>query len=494
VIPSPTEALASAAREDLAAYALMQYRHFDFACHIQKIVSALEQVERGKIKRLMIFCPPRHGKSLLTTQMFPAWYLGRHPDRFVISASYGQELSDDFGRRVRNVMTDSLHRAVFPGCLLVENSSSMRRFDIAAGGSYVAVGRGGSITGRGSHLFLIDDPVKDRQEANSETIRKLLHEWYANVAYTRLEPGGAIVLIQTRWHEDDLAGWILQEHPREDWHILNMPAIAEEDEGWRKEGEALWPARFSLQALEGIKAEIGSGAWASLYQQRPAAAEGQIFRREWWQYFTDAPASGRTIQSWDCAFKTGKENDYSVCTTWIATERGYFLVSLWRGRVEFPELKRQLDLQFQAWNPSAVLVEDSASGQSLIQELKTTRPPIITVKPDSDKISRAQAVTPLIESGRVFLPQSAGWLRDFQDELAAFPNAAHDDCVDSMTQALNYLPRNSMGSSIYVVSGAMLTGPDTRQSWGKDASVRRFPEAPEDPRQWFSGGILRKVL
>ena len=273
-----------------------------------------------------------------------------------------------------------------------------------------------------------------------------------------------------------------------------MPAIAEEDEGWRKEGEALWPARFPLETLRVIKSAIGSSAWASLYQQRPAAAEGQIFRREWWQHFTVQPMLGRTIQSWDCAFKAGRENDYSVCTTWIATERGYFLLSLWRGRVEFPELKRQLMSQAEAWSPSAILVEDSASGQSLIQELQTTNQPIIRVKPDSDKISRAQAVTPLIESGRVFLPESAGWLEDFEDELAAFPSAAHDDAVDSLTQALNYLRGNCTGGSTCVVSGGMLRGPDGGKCSGGDASVRRFPEGPEDPKQWFSGGILRKVL
>jgi len=372
-ISNTTEELVAAARDDLAAYALLQFTQFEFARHIQKIVSALEQVERGKIKRLMIFCPPRHGKSLITTQMFPAWYLGRHTDRFVISASYGQELSDDFGRRVRNMMVDSLHRAVFPRCVVAEDSNSMRRFNTSAGGSYVAVGRGGSITGRGSHLFLIDDPIKDREEANSEKIRKVLQEWFANVVYTRLEPGAAIVLIETRWHEDDLGGWLLREHPEERWHVLNMPAIAEENETWRKVGEPLWPARFPLQALEVIKAAIGSSAWASLYQQRPAAAEGQIFRREWWQHFTQQPQSGKVVQSWDCAFKVGKENDYSVCTTWLTCEAGYYLLSLWRDRVEFPALKRQVISQAAAWKPHAIIVEDSASGQSLIQELRTTQ-------------------------------------------------------------------------------------------------------------------------
>jgi predicted phage terminase large subunit-like protein len=246
--------------------------------------------------------------------------------------------------------------------------------------------------------------------------------------------------------------------------------------------------------LKVIKSAIGSSAFASLYQQRPSAAEGQIFRREWWQYFPDAPPSGRIIQSWDCAFKAGKENDYSVCTTWIANERGYFLLSLWRGRVEFPELKRQLRLQAELWNPSTILIEDSASGQSLIQELRTTKLPIIAVKADSDKISRAQAVTPLIESGRVFLPQSAGWVEDFKDELAAFPNAAHDDSVDSLTQALNYLRGNSERGSMFVVTREMLRGLDAGPSWGDDSPIRLFPESPGNPMKWFPEDILHKVL
>jgi len=190
---------------------------------------------------LILLCPPRHGKSLLAAQMFPAWYLGRHPDRFAISASYGQELADDFGRKVRNLVSDPLHRAIFPGCRLSDDSSSMRRFNTTAGGSYYAVGRGGPITGRGAHLLIIDDPIKDREEAQSEAIRHGLHEWYSSVAYTRLQPGAAIVLIQTRWHQDDLAGWLLREHVEEGWEVVSFPAIAERDEGFRREGEPLWP-------------------------------------------------------------------------------------------------------------------------------------------------------------------------------------------------------------------------------------------------------------
>src|SRR5262249_18475022 len=218
-------------------------------------------------------------------------------------------------------------------------------------GSYYAIGRGGPITGRGAHPLLLDDPLKDREEAQSETIRRGLHDWYTHVAYTRLQPGAAIVLIETRWHEDDLAGWLLREHADERWEVVSLPAIAEINEGWRKEGEALWPERFPLPALEQIRSAIGGAAWASLYQQRPAAAEGVIFKREWWQFF-QPPLRGpfkRIVQSWDTAFKARETNDYSVRTTWAAAESGYYLLSLWKQRVEFPELKRMVGVLADEW-------------------------------------------------------------------------------------------------------------------------------------------------
>jgi hypothetical protein len=230
---SPNSLLVLASR-DLACYSVAQWSPFELGAHHRTIVDKLEAVERGALHRLILLCPPRHGKSLLATQMFPAWYLGRHPDRFVISASYGQELAHDFGRKVRNLVSDPLHEAVFPGCRLAEDSSSMRRFNTTTGGSYYAVGRGGPITGRGAHLLIIDDPLKDREEAQSETIRHGLHEWYSSVAYTRLQPGAAIVLIQTRWHQDDLAGWLLREQAEEGWEVVSFPAIAERDEGFRR--------------------------------------------------------------------------------------------------------------------------------------------------------------------------------------------------------------------------------------------------------------------
>lgn len=427
------------ARLDLACYAIALNPKFELAWHHRLIADRLEAVERREISRLMIFMPPRHGKSLLGTQIFPAWFLGRHPDRSIITATYGQELADDFGRTVRNMVSDPFHRAIFPEFRLADDSASMRRFGTTAGGSYFAVGRGGSLTGRGAHLLLIDDPLKDAEEARSEATRRALHEWYSSVAYTRLQPGGAVVVISTRWHEDDLAGRLLREDPK-GWDVLNWPAIAEVDEAFRRAGEALWPEKFPLEKLEGIRAVLGGGPFASLYQQHPAAAEGAIFKREWWRFFREQPPLKRIVQSWDTAFKNGTENDYSACTTWGVADNGYYLLWFWRGRVEFPELKKRMQWLAEQWKPHQILVEDKASGQSLIQELRyASALPIIPIKVDKDKLARAEAITPLIEAGRVFLPEFAPWLSDYVDELAAFPTGVHDDAVDSTTQALNYL-------------------------------------------------------
>ena len=219
-----------------------------------------------------------------------------------------------------------------------------------------------------------------------------------------------------------------------------MPAIAEEADAWRREGEPLWPERFPLETLGRIREAIGGAAWQALYQQRPSAAEGTIFKREWWRTYRDQPRCSRVVFSMDTAFKAGEANDYSVVAIIGQTETGYHLLHLWRARAEFPELKRQAIALAEIWKPHAVLIEDAASGQSLIQSLKAeTRLPVLPVKPLGDKQSRAAAVTPLIESGRVYLPETAPWLADFIDELSSFPAAPHDDMVDAFAQALNYM-------------------------------------------------------
>ena len=427
------------AREDLACYSVALWPGFHMAAHHRVLIDHLEAMEQGRILRLMVACPPRHGKSTLASQLFPAWYLGRHPERSVITASYGQELADDFGRRVRDLLRHPLHRTVFPRCRIANGAASIRSFRTTAHGAYYATGRGGAITGRGADLFIGDDLLKDHAEANSELIRRSLHDWYASVAYTRLHPGAGIILVQTRWHEDDLAGRILREHPS-DWTVLNMPAIAKVDETFRKAGEALWPERFPVELLESIRTQVGGSVWAALYDQMPSAAEGAIFKRQWFREFTLPPKFSRIVQSWDTSFKTGTENDFSACTTWGVAENGYYLLWFWKERLEFPELKRKMRMLAEDWNPSQIFIEDAASGQSLIQEMRARSAlPIIPIKVDKDKIARAQAVTPMFEAGRVFVPQSAPWLNGYIDELASFPNGVHDDAVDSTTQALNQL-------------------------------------------------------
>lgn len=441
---SASESLFALARLDLPTYTVAHFPAFQLPPFLEVIASKLEAVERGEVKRLILNVPPRHGKSLLTSVHFPAWFLGRNPHRNVIACSYGSELADDFGRRVRNLIASPLHRAIFPASRLAEDSRAVSRFSLVGGGSYVATGAGGPITGRGADLLLIDDPTKNSEEASSSTIRHGLRQWFRETAFTRLQPGGAVVVIATRWNEDDLPGWLLREYAAEGWESLSLPAIAEtNDPIGRVEGEALWQEQYPIEALQSIRRQVGSAAFASLYQQRPAPIEGRVFRREWWRHYTAAPPGAelsRIVMSVDTAFKVGQENDFTAVTIWGETETAYYLLHAWRDRVEFPELKRKVIELARAWNPYAVLIEDKGSGQSLLQELdRDTNLPLHPVKVTSDKVSRAIGVTAIIEAGKVLIPTSAGWLDDFFEEVSTFPGSRHDDFVDTLTQALRYL-------------------------------------------------------
>ncbi len=400
--------------------------------HLVYIREHLDRIAAGTLRKLMIFLPPRHGKSELATIRFPAWVLERAPHQRVIVGSYNSTLAEKFSRRTRRICSSRM--------LLSDERTAVGDWETAAGGGLRAVGVGGGVTGQGADLILIDDPIKSREEAGSAAFRERLWTWYTDDLYTRQEPGAAIVLILTRWHMDDLAGRILASEEAAEWTVISLPALAEaNDPLGRSEGEALCPERFTERDLEQIRTVQGS-SFQALYQQRPSALEGAIFKREWWRYFREAPKFQRIVQSWDTAFKTGQDNDYSVCTTWGVGETGYYLLDVWKRRVEFAGLKSIVVTLGEQFKPDTVLVEDKASGQSLIQELKRdTRLPILAVKVDSDKVSRAYAVTPIIETGRVFLPESAPWLADYLDTMANFPNAAHDDDVDSTTQALNHL-------------------------------------------------------
>ncbi len=435
----------------------------------QEVCKELDQfladVAAGKNPRLMLFAPPRHGKSELASRRFPAYALGRHPDLSIIATSYGAELASSMNRDVQRIIDSPAYSNLFPSTKLwgenirtVADGSYLRNSDIfevvGHRGVYKSSGVGGGITGRGMHIGIIDDPFKDAEEAYSQTIRDKVWEWYTSTFYTRLMPGGGILIILTRWHEDDLAGRILKHAAEngEQWRVVSYPAIAEKDEAHRKEGEPLHADRYDLGQLGRIRTAVGSRVWASLYQQRPSAAEGSIFKREWWKTYetmSEEPAAiikelgiTHVVQFWDTAFKTKTANDYSVCVTLGQAEHKFYVLDRWKGKVEFPELKNTAIAHAAKWMPHTLLIEDAASGASLIQELqRDSLLPVHPIKVDKDKVSRAYAVTPLLEAGRVAYPAKASWASDFVDTLATFPNAEHDDDVDAFDGALEYLAR-----------------------------------------------------
>ena len=458
--PNPNEMLALA-RWSLACYGLALSPTFQIPEHVKIMIRHLEAVERGEEPRSGIFLPPRHSKTETASKLFAAWALGRRPERQIISIGYGQELAEGVGRRVRNLIADPRHAAIFPASRLSDDSAAAHRFSTTRGGEFVAVGRGGPITGRGADLVLVDDVFKDGDEARNPKLRASVREWFGEVVMTRLLPGAAVVLIGTRWHSDDLIGSLLRDHAPEGWKVLSFPAIAEHDESFRKEGEALWADRYPLAYLESQRRILGSASFGALYQQRPVLEEGAIFKPEWFRFYDERPTRlDRVVLSWDTAFKIGADNDYSACTVWGQLGDEYYHLFLWRGKVEFPELKEKVELLVKTWKPTATLVEDSASGQPLIQELmRNPELRIVPVKPKGDKIARAHAITPLFESGAVLVSAAGSYKDQFIEELVAFPSGAHDDLVDSTTQALSYLRGSRQGAPWSAILAAVFGSP-----------------------------------
>jgi predicted phage terminase large subunit-like protein len=434
-------------RRSLGRFAQVVMPSFEVSPFHKLMIEHVEALARGEINKLAMVLPPRHTKTTLGNIILPAFTLGRNPTETIITASYGSDLSETWGRRVRNILGDPAFQQVFPNCKLSPDSAAQYRFTTTAGGEYTATGRGGPITGRGASLLVLDDLVKDSSEANSDTITRGIIEWLQQVAFTRLTPKGRVLAVATRWSERDPMGWIMAQPG---WTILHLPAIAESDTDplGREIGEALWPSQYSREALEQIRADIGSRAFQCLYQGNVSAAQGAIFKRDWFRHYDQAPpleSFSRIVQSWDTAFKTGATNDYSVCATFGRAKTGFYLLSLYRAKIEFPELKRKVGDLADFWKPSEIYVEDRASGQSLISELKiATSYPVIPVAADRDKETRAAACTGFFEAGRVLFPRDAAWLPDLEDELCGFPGGLHDDCVDAVCQALNRL-RDSGG-------------------------------------------------
>lgn len=408
-----------------------RWKNFEFTKFLAENVT--HQIINGG-GRICISAPPRHGKSEFLSTWLPIWFLEMFPDKKIILSSYSAELASTFGRKIRDEMaTNPLITT-----RLSENSQASNRFDTESGGGMITAGVNGPITGKGAHLFLIDDPYKNMQDALSETYDRNLKSWYESVARTRLEPNGTMIIIMTRWKEDDLVGWLVKNHSFQE---INLPAIAEENDIMgRPHGQPLCSERYPLSELQKIKADVGSYVWNALYQQNPIPIKGGLFKRVWWNRYRELPVCHRVVQFWDCAQKVGITNDYSVCATWGEFTSGYYLIDLWREKVEAPQLEQAVKTLYTKHKPSAVVIEDKSSGSSIIQHLRQkTTIPVIAYDPKSrDKEVRASAATPTVEAGKCFLPENAPWVEDFIIEHERFPNASHDDIVDTTSMAIEY--------------------------------------------------------
>ena len=430
---------------DPAAFAwLASQGQWRIAPHLDLLAEKLLDVAQGKTTRLLIQMPPRHGKSEFASGHFPAWYLGTFPDRRVILASYEHGFASSWGAKARDRFAEwgpHLWRL-----WVRKDKQAADDWQIAGrSGGMVCAGVGGPITGRGADLLIIDDPVKSAEEADSETYRSRAWDWYRATAYTRLEPKGSILLIQTRWHEDDLAGRVLAEAAKtgERWEVIKLPALAEEgDILGRAEGEPLWPERYPAQALAVIRESVGPYWWEALYQQRPSPPEGALFKREWWRFYADRDRPERfdqLLQSWDMAFKETGDSDYVVGQVWGNVGARIYLLDQVRERMDFAKTLQTVEALSARW-PQALLklVEDKANGPAVISALGMKVRGLVPVNPQGGKLSRAQAILPLVAASNVWLPhpQEQPWVEGFLAEASSFPVGAHDDQVDAMSQAL----------------------------------------------------------
>jgi len=409
--------------------------------------------------------PPRHGKSEFISRYSTAWILGKFPDTRIILVSYEADFAATWGRKSRDLLEE--HGPSLFGIRVSGKSSAANRWDIEGHeGGMITAGVNGPITGKGADIGIIDDPVKNDQEAMSVTYQERTYEWYKSTFRTRLQRDGAIILIMTRWNENDLAGKLLaaQEEDGEKWEVVNLPAIAEEgDLLGRDPGQPLCPDLFTIEALRSIEKAVGSFWWASLYQQRPSPAEGGILKRNWWQYYRQTPDRfDEVIQSWDMAFKDTKTADFVVGQVWGRKGADKYLLDQVRDRMDFPATVQAVRSLSAKW-PQArnKLVEDKANGPAVIATLKNEIPGLIAVNPEGGKVVRAQAASPDIEAGNVYLPDPsvAPWVHDFIEECAAFPNGANDDQVDAMTQALiRFANKSTNTTGIEILRGAKLYG------------------------------------
>lgn len=422
---------------ETASHWRWNWRHQNF------LYKQLHRVTTGKCRRLMIFMPPRHAKSETVTVRYSAWRLEKDPKLNIIVGSYNQKLANRFSRRIRRIAEERV--------ALSKDRKAVDEWETTDGGGVRAVGVGAGVTGFGADLVMIDDPVKSRAEAESRMRRDNTWEWYTDDIYTRLEPKGAVVLIQTRWHQDDLAGRLKKAEANggDRWDIVSLPAIAEADDPLnRKVGEALWPQRFDLKRLEQIRQQQGSYSFNALYQQRPVAREGNVFKREWFEKVVSrAPKGLSWARGYDLAVSTRSSADYTASFRCAFDADGnLYIADGFRRRIEYPEQRRYVIERVQSEDNTVHGIERALHGQALVQDLRkdaTLRGRSIqAIAVDTDKFTRALAWAALAEEGRVRLVEGT-WIDQFVDEICSFPDGEHDDQVDAVSLAVRMLRRRT---------------------------------------------------
>ena len=431
-----------AAQDDFLTFVKEVGPAFIEGSHHKIMSDAFNRIADGSLKRLIVNMPPRHTKSEFASHLFPAWYLGRYPDKKVIQTAHTAELAVGFGRKVRNLVGSDDYDTIFPGVALSADSKAAGRWNTNKEGEYFAIGVGGAVTGKGADILIVDDPHSEQEAAlNDPSVYDKTYEWYTSGPRQRLQPGGAICLVMTRWSKKDLTGSIIkasvQRGGADEWEVIEFPAIL-------PNGKSLWPGFWPLDQLEALKAELPIGKWSAQYQQDPSSEEGAIIKREWWKEWKERrpPDCEFVMQSWDTAFLAKETADYSACTTWgvFTDEDGVaniILLDALQERLEFPDLKVRALEMYKEYKPDAFIVEAKAAGTPLIFELRRMGIPVGEYTPSRgrDKIARVNAVSDLFSSGHVWAPKKR-WAELVIEEFAAFPTGDHDDLVDSSTQAL----------------------------------------------------------
>ena len=407
--------------------------------HHKTIAEKFNKLANGEIKRLIINMPPRHTKSEFASNLLPAWMIGRKPDLKIIQTTHTTELAVRFGRKAKTLIDSPEYQQVFK-TRLKEDSQAAGKWETSQGGEYYAAGVGAAITGRGADLLIIDDPHSEQDAMNGAALEKA-YDWYTSGPRQRLQPGGSIVLVMTRWNSKDLTGALLRsqkEIKSDEWHVVEFPAIL-------PSGKPVWPEYWKLDELERVKASLSVGKWNAQWMQNPTSEEGSIIKREWWNVWAEdhIPKLHHVIQSYDTAFLKKETADYSAITTWGVfyptqdSGPNLILLDALKGRYEFPELKRVAKEQYDYWKPETVVIESKASGLPLTYELRKMNIPVVNFSPSkgNDKHARVNAVAPLFESGQIWAPEQK-FAEEVIEECAAFPYGDHDDLVDSMTQAV----------------------------------------------------------